>query len=441
MTTILLVEVGSTAHGTGLPGGEDHDEMGVVVEPPEAGARPRRARLPHGHAADAARGVAIRARRHRPHAALAAPLRSPRRLRQPVDPHVVLGARRLHATDEGQELRALGDAFVGRHVVPRYRGYMQSQAMRLLGLRGGGHGRRGGGQREELIAAHGYDTKYAMHCARLGFQCIELLTTGELQLPIQGEPAEWLRAVRRGEVPFDEWWTRSLDLDGQLEQLARTSPSPKAPTGDGSRPGRWRPTSPGGADRGCSRTAPGLPRGSCGMGSGRPRPAAGGTRRQPRSPWVWIRRHCACSPERPDAAADEEAEEYGPPTFEELGLDVCPRRSKDAVIEGARLRAVRFLSGEGSGRELARDLWRSYVAADYPDELAGFAGLDDYYDMIEHGVIADRLESADAATEEAAKALVERREHPATSVAERFVARPGRQPLRRDWCACCADGA
>ena len=32
--TILLVEVGSTAHGTGLPGGEDHDEMGVVIEPP-----------------------------------------------------------------------------------------------------------------------------------------------------------------------------------------------------------------------------------------------------------------------------------------------------------------------------------------------------------------------------------------------------------------------
>lgn len=33
-STILLVEVGSTAHGTGLPGGEDHDEMGVVVETP-----------------------------------------------------------------------------------------------------------------------------------------------------------------------------------------------------------------------------------------------------------------------------------------------------------------------------------------------------------------------------------------------------------------------
>jgi hypothetical protein len=34
-STILLVEVGSTAHGTGLRGGEDHDEMGVLIESPE----------------------------------------------------------------------------------------------------------------------------------------------------------------------------------------------------------------------------------------------------------------------------------------------------------------------------------------------------------------------------------------------------------------------
>ncbi|MGH9151652.1 MAG: DNA polymerase beta superfamily protein [Acidimicrobiales bacterium] len=34
-STILLVEVGSTAHGSRLPGGEDHDEMGVLIETPE----------------------------------------------------------------------------------------------------------------------------------------------------------------------------------------------------------------------------------------------------------------------------------------------------------------------------------------------------------------------------------------------------------------------
>ena len=101
--------------------------------------------------------------------------------------------------------------------------------MRLLGTRGGGHGRRGGGQREELIAEHGYDTKYAMHCVRLGFQCIELLTTRQLQLPIQGEPADWLRAVRRGDVPFGEWRARWRALDSTLEKLAADDTYPAGP--------------------------------------------------------------------------------------------------------------------------------------------------------------------------------------------------------------------
>lgn len=106
---------------------------------------------------------------------------------------------------------------------------MESQATRLLGLRGGGHGARGGGRLEELVAAHGYDTKYAMHCARLGFRGIELLNTGRLELPIQGEPADWLRAVRRGEVAFDEWWNRSLELDAQLEAAEADGNVPQGP--------------------------------------------------------------------------------------------------------------------------------------------------------------------------------------------------------------------
>jgi hypothetical protein len=138
----------------------------------------------------------------------------------------------LHSTDLGDELRLLAPAFVGRHVVPRYRGYMQSQALRLLGLRGGAHGKRGGGQREDLVAEHGYDTKYAMHAARLGFQCIELLTTNQLALPIEGEPAEWLLDVRHGRVSFDDWWCRCLDLDAQLERLADDDTFPPDPDRD-----------------------------------------------------------------------------------------------------------------------------------------------------------------------------------------------------------------
>lgn len=133
------------------------------------------------------------------------------------------------ATAEGRELQGLGELFVGRHVIPRYRGYMESQAQRLLGLRGGRHGRRGGGQREELIDAFGYDTKYAMHCARLGFQGLELLRNRRLALPIEGEPADWLRAVRRGDVSFIDWWNRVLTLDAELESLLDDESLPSDP--------------------------------------------------------------------------------------------------------------------------------------------------------------------------------------------------------------------
>ena len=218
-STILLVEVGSTAHGTGLPGGEDLDEMGVVVEAPEQviGLDER--------------GFRTVMQRTQPEGSRSGPgdvdrtlhsLRRFVRLAASGNPSVLMAlwAPVRHITPAGEELRALGPAFVGRHIVPRYQGYMRSQGLRLLGLRGGGHGSRGSGRREELVAAYGYDTKYAMHAARLGFQCVELLTTGAMALPIEGEPADWLRAVRRGEVPFDDWWARCLELDATMSGLA-----------------------------------------------------------------------------------------------------------------------------------------------------------------------------------------------------------------------------
>ena len=207
-TTILLVEVGSTAHGTGLPGGEDHDEMGVAVESPEQVLGLDET------------GFRTVMHRTQPEGSRSGPgdvdrtlhsLRRFARLAASGNPSVlmVLWAPVLEVTDLGHELLALGEAFVGRHVIPRYRGYMAAQTTKL----------RDGG-RPDLIGAHGFDTKYAMHAARLGFQGVELLTTRHLDLPIQGEPAEWLRAVRRGEVAFEEWQERCAALDAQLEVLA-----------------------------------------------------------------------------------------------------------------------------------------------------------------------------------------------------------------------------
>jgi predicted nucleotidyltransferase len=136
-STILLVEVGSTAHGTGIPGGEDNDELGVVVESP----------------ADVlgldASGFQTVMQRTQPEGSRSGPgdtdrtLYSLRRflgLAASGNPSILMTfwAPVIHTTDAGRELRALSDAFIGRHIVPRYRGYMQSQARRLLGTRGGG---------------------------------------------------------------------------------------------------------------------------------------------------------------------------------------------------------------------------------------------------------------------------------------------------------------
>jgi hypothetical protein len=238
-STILLVGVGSTAHGTGLPGGEDSDEMGVVVETSIQV-------LGVGE-----QGMRSVMQRTQPEGSRSGPgdtdrtlhsLRRFIRLAASGNPSILMSfwAPVIYETDEGAELRHLGEAFVGRHVIPRYRGYMQAQAQRLLGVRGGGHGVRGGGARPELVAEHGYDTKYAMHCARLGFQGLELLETRQLKLPIEGEPAEWLRAVRRGEVPFTEWWNRTLDLDVQLKRLLSDDRLPDGPELDGIE--RWSVT-------------------------------------------------------------------------------------------------------------------------------------------------------------------------------------------------------
>jgi uncharacterized protein len=58
--------------------------------------------------------------------------------------------------------------------------------------------------RPELVAVHGYDTKYAMHALRLGLQGIELLSTGRITLTVPEPHLAYLRSIRRGERPLDE---------------------------------------------------------------------------------------------------------------------------------------------------------------------------------------------------------------------------------------------
>ena len=82
--------------------------------------------------------------------------------------------------------------------------------------------------RPDLITKYGFDTKFAMHMLRLGYQGIELLTNLELVFPIEGDIGEYLRAVRRGEYTYEEVLERSYTLSNKLEHLIRDSDLPRS---------------------------------------------------------------------------------------------------------------------------------------------------------------------------------------------------------------------
>jgi len=83
--------------------------------------------------------------------------------------------------------------------------------------------------RPELVARHGYDTKFAMHALRLGVQGVELLTTGPITLPVPEPSLRYLRSIRRGEVPMHEVITATDDAERQLISLRASAAVPELP--------------------------------------------------------------------------------------------------------------------------------------------------------------------------------------------------------------------
>lgn len=208
-TEILRSEVGSTLHGTGLEGGEDRDEMGVCVEPPNyvLGVE----RFEQYEYRTQAEGV-----RSGPGDTdlVIYSLRKYVRLAMQGNPSILLPLyapedRLVICTELGVELRALAPAIVSTCAGDRFLGYLRNQKERLLDVRGGRHTNR-----PELVGQYGYDVKYAMHALRLGYQGVELISTGRITLPIPDDPGDYLCAVRRGDVPFDEM----IDRLGLVEE-------------------------------------------------------------------------------------------------------------------------------------------------------------------------------------------------------------------------------
>jgi predicted nucleotidyltransferase len=218
---IIRSLVGSTIHGLELSGTDDRDEMGVCIEPPEYvigldqfetwvhRTKPEGVRSEAGDL-----DLVVHS------------LRKYARLALKGNPTVLLllfvkPEDLLLRTPLGDELQALAPAFLSRRAGRAFLGYVSAQKQRLLGERG-----QKNVKRPELEDAHGFDTKYAMHMLRLGYQGRELLETGRITLPMREEERRRVFAVRSGQVPFNDVLTEIDELERALEDLCETSPLP-----------------------------------------------------------------------------------------------------------------------------------------------------------------------------------------------------------------------
>jgi hypothetical protein len=191
---ILRTVVGSGVHGIAIPGTDDHDEMGVFIEPPS-------------HVVGLLRPADHYVFRTQPEGARSGPgdtdlilhsLRKYLRLAAKGNPTALLplfapAAAVLVLTPLGEELRALGPALLSQRAVHRFLGYMNGQRNRLLGAGGAPN-------RPELVARYGYDVKYASHALRLAYQGLEIVRDGWLTLPMPKRERERVLRVKRGEV-------------------------------------------------------------------------------------------------------------------------------------------------------------------------------------------------------------------------------------------------
>lgn len=198
---ILRSTVGSGVHGIAIEGTDDHDEMGIYIEPPE-----------YVVGLDQARDSYVW--RTQPEGTRSGPgdtdlilysLRKYLRLAIKGNPTALLPlyapeSDLIVAAPLGKELREMRDCFLSQQAVERFLGYMHAQHERMMG-----RGKRNRvPNRPELVEKYGYDVKYASHAMRLAYQGYEIAAYGELSLPMRELQRRHVLSIKKGERTLEE---------------------------------------------------------------------------------------------------------------------------------------------------------------------------------------------------------------------------------------------
>ena len=115
----------------------------------------------------------------------------------------------LHITRVGNLVRENRRLFLHKGAWPKFKGYAYSQLHKLAI-------KQPQGKRAELVAEHGFDTKFGYHVVRLISEVEQILIEGDIDLQRNNEQ---LKAIRRGEWTEDRLRTWFADKESDLERL------------------------------------------------------------------------------------------------------------------------------------------------------------------------------------------------------------------------------
>ena len=139
----------------------------------------------------------------------------------PTALHFLFSQNYVPNPEPWEEVLKHRDAFLSHQAATQFRGFAEAQVRRLQGI---GTGKKG--QRHELIGAHGYDIKAAMHVIRLLNEGIELMCSGTITLPRPEK--DLLITIRTGNyVSLDRVLNLANTLFRELEGAENSSTLPE----------------------------------------------------------------------------------------------------------------------------------------------------------------------------------------------------------------------
>lgn len=129
----------------------------------------------------------------------------------------------LHSTPTYMKVRENRHLFLSKKMWHTFKGYAYSQLHKANSKQS-----QEGSKRDKLRKEFGMDTKYLYHVVRLMSEVEQVLSTGDLDLQEKGR-REYMKAIRRGEVPEKEIRKYFKDKEATLEKLYHSSDLPYNP--------------------------------------------------------------------------------------------------------------------------------------------------------------------------------------------------------------------